>query len=152
MIELSAPFGWCGSPSSYELFGGAISYMHSKAGFSAYHWVDDHINCATAVGSGSADGEVSVRRAMSTVAGPTAINKDKFTGWKHNLRVLGLIFDTREPTVAVPSDKIEKACAAITRALSVSSLSRTQLYSVIGILRHVGTCIRPARAFLQRVR
>lgn len=152
MIELSVSFGWCGSPGYYELFGGAISYLRSKAGFFAYHWVDDDIISATAVGNGNDDTEASLRRAMATVLGPTAIDEGKFTGWEHNLRVLGLIFDTRESTVSMPSDKIEKARTAIYHALSVSALSRTKFNSLLGTLRHMATCIRPARAFLQPLR
>ncbi|KAF1783124.1 hypothetical protein GQ600_15561 [Phytophthora cactorum] len=28
MVELSAHFGWTGSPGFYEIFGGAISHIH----------------------------------------------------------------------------------------------------------------------------
>ncbi|ETL90058.1 hypothetical protein L917_11119, partial [Phytophthora nicotianae] len=43
VIELSAPFGWTGSPGFYEIFGGAITHVHgshtnalSPKGFFAY--------------------------------------------------------------------------------------------------------------------
>ncbi|ETP13204.1 hypothetical protein F441_11556, partial [Phytophthora nicotianae CJ01A1] len=57
VIELSAPFGWTGSPGFYEIFVGAITHVHgshtnalSPKGFFAYHWVDDHINVTPDVG------------------------------------------------------------------------------------------------------
>ncbi|TYZ67427.1 hypothetical protein PybrP1_004170, partial [[Pythium] brassicae (nom. inval.)] len=86
MIELYAPFGCCGSPGYYELLGDGISFLHPKAGHFTYHWVNDHINCSTTTDSSTADAEASLHRTMTTVLGPTAIHKDKFTGGTHNPR------------------------------------------------------------------
>lgn len=122
-----------------------------QAGFFAYHWVDDQINHVATVGFGPANPEVPLRQAISTVLGPTTINENKFTGWKHNLLVLGLLFDTRESTVSIPSYKVGETRTMIISALSVPSLSRTKFDSLVRTLRHMAMCIRLVCAFAQRL-
>jgi hypothetical protein len=158
VIDLFCPFGWTGSPSCYEVFGGAISHIHHRmpAPFATsnfpYHWVDDHI-CVAASDPRQCDFvESTLRRAMTTVLGARAINEAKFTGWLHQLKVLGLMFDTTEYTVSMPTSKISKAQLAVASTFHASSLSRSAYRSLLGSLRHVATCLRPARSFLQRLR
>ncbi|KAG2997504.1 hypothetical protein PC120_g21266 [Phytophthora cactorum] len=88
---------------------------------------------------------------MTVVMGPDAVNDDKFTTWRHRLTVLGLIFDTVAGTVAMPESKILKAKHLVAKAFHAASLSRTEYRSLLGSLRHVATCVRPTRVFLQRL-
>ncbi|OWZ18817.1 hypothetical protein PHMEG_0007024 [Phytophthora megakarya] len=52
----------------------------------------------------------------------------------------------------MPSDKIAKAEAIVTSTIRRSALGQNEYRSLLGCLRHVATCIRPARAFLQWLR
>ncbi|OWZ02502.1 hypothetical protein PHMEG_00025921 [Phytophthora megakarya] len=63
---------------------------------------------------------------MTSVMGPGTVNKEKFTPWSIQQKVLGLRQSTR--------------------------LTRTSYRSLLGSLRLFATCIRPARALLQRLR
>lgn len=159
IIDLFAPFGWTLSPAEYEIYGGAISYIHgsticsfSLQPFYSYHWVDDHVNVVSGPQEACDEADRSLRRAMTVVLGPYAVNEDKFTNWHHRLKVLGIIFDSVTCTVSMPSEKIAKARLRIMDAHQSASLSITELRSLLGSLRHVATCVRPARAFLQRLR
>ena len=158
IIELSAPFGWTGSPGFYEVLGGAISHVHGATGnaqnprgFFSYHWVDDHVMVGADEGSNLAECQRSLRCAMLQLAGPHAANEDKFTEWSTSLKVLGLVFDTVNDTVAMPPDKILKARGLVADAFHSTTLSRTAYRSLLGSLRHVATCVRPARPFIQRL-
>ncbi|KAG2990789.1 hypothetical protein PC120_g22845 [Phytophthora cactorum] len=53
--------------------------------------------------------------------------------------------------MAMPADKVDKAKARVQAALAASYLSRSDYRSLLGRLRHVATCVRPARPFLQRL-
>ncbi|KAE8909414.1 hypothetical protein PF001_g7393 [Phytophthora fragariae] len=159
VIELSAPFGWTGSPGIYEIVGGAISYIHGNHtnatypdGFFNYHWVDDHINVAVDVGSSCVEIDRSLRFAIVAVLGADAINDKKFTAWGTRQRVLGLEFDSTAESVSMPPDKVEKARRLVAAAYLASHLSRKAYRSLMGSLRHVATCVRAARPFLQRLR
>ncbi|OWZ02690.1 hypothetical protein PHMEG_00025709 [Phytophthora megakarya] len=159
VIELAAPFGWTGSPGFYEIFGGAISFIHGShtnadnpTGFFNYHWVDDHINVAADIGPSCLEIDRSLRYAMVVVLGANAVNVEKFTSWATCQRVLGLLFDSDTETVSMPDAKIQKARGIVASAFFASSLSRKAYRSLMGSLRHVATCIRAARPFLQRLR
>ncbi|OWZ09948.1 LOW QUALITY PROTEIN: hypothetical protein PHMEG_00017272 [Phytophthora megakarya] len=159
VIDMSAAFGWSGSAGTYGVLGGAVAFIHGNhtdathdAGFFSYHWVDDHINVAPDVGSHCSNVDRSLRYAMTTVMGPGAVNEEKFTPWSTQQKVLGLVFDTSTHTVAMPASKIAKAQRIVEDAIRSHSLTRIAYRSLLGSLRHVATCIRPARAFLQRLR
>ncbi|RLN54448.1 hypothetical protein BBJ29_007964 [Phytophthora kernoviae] len=159
VIELSAPFGWTGSPGFYEIFGGAISHVHGPhtnavcpTGFFNYHWVDDHINVAADVGLSCKGMDRSLRFAMVAVLGAEAINDKKFTNWSTSQRVLGLEFDSAAGLVSMPVTKTQKARHILAAAYSSTTLTRKVYRSLMGSLRHVATCIRAARPFLQRLR
>ncbi|EGZ18503.1 hypothetical protein PHYSODRAFT_332284 [Phytophthora sojae] len=89
---------------------------------------------------------------MTLILGLDAVNDDKFTPWATSQKVLGLVFNTIAGTVSIPADKIVKARALVTDAYNTRALSRNQYRSLLGSFRHVTTCIRPAKAFLQRLR
>ncbi|ETI38120.1 hypothetical protein F443_16067 [Phytophthora nicotianae P1569] len=158
IIELSAPFGLTGSPGFYEIFGGAISYVHgshanhvSPNGFFSYHWMDDHINVFPNIGLACNEMDRSLRYAMAAVLGSDAINTENFTNWSTRQRVLGLEFDSEAEQVSLPDTKIIKTRRIVGSAYSVKSLCHKAYRSLMGSLRHVATCIRAARPFLQRL-
>ena len=147
IIELSAPFGWTGSPGFCEVLGGAIAHVHGATtndahprGFFSYHWVDDHVLVAPAVKDNLVECERSLRMSMLQVAGPAAANENKFTGWATSLKVLGLQFDTQANTVAMPPDKIAKARGIVAHAYDQATLHRTDYRSILGSLRQPPPC------------
>ncbi|POM81675.1 Hypothetical protein PHPALM_323 [Phytophthora palmivora] len=149
VIELSAPFGWTGSPGFYDIFGGAISHVYGDhmnticpTGVFNYHWGDDHID---------RKGSLSPL-CMVAVLGGDAINDMKFTGWSTGQHVLGLQFDSAAGRVSMPATKILKARRIVVDAYSSSTLSHKMYRSLKGKLRHVATCIRAACLFFQRLR
>jgi len=159
VIDLAAAFGWTGSSGTYGVLGGAGAHIHSScvnsahaAGFYNYHWVDDHVNVAPDTCTNCADIDRSLRQAMTVVMGLAAVTEHKFTPWSTQLKVLGLIFDTVARTVAMPHSKIIKAHHLVRHATHTCSLTRGEYRSLLGSLRHVATCVRPARVFLQRLR
>ncbi|KAF1785399.1 hypothetical protein GQ600_23874 [Phytophthora cactorum] len=148
--------GHCGSCG---VIGGAIAHLHGNPanryysdGHFNYYYIDDHINIAADIGSNCSDAEQSLRHSMITVLGHGAINEEEFTSWSSRQKILGLIFDTVAGTVAMPEEKIEKAKACVASAISTKSLSRSEYRPLLGRLRHVATCVRPARSFLPRLR
>eukprot|EP00644_Phytophthora_capsici_P005661 jgi/Phyca11/98350/e_gw1.2.607.1 len=68
-----------------------------------------------------------------------------------HINILGLVFDSETTTVSMPETKITKARDCVRAALNSPSLGRSHYRSLLGRLRHVATCLRPARPFLQRL-
>ncbi|ETM35788.1 hypothetical protein L914_17368 [Phytophthora nicotianae] len=153
-------FGWCGSLAWYFLPGTLINGLYEQTPcwtpanlrtLKGLFWCDDHtciepedeLRCFRA--------NLVLRRSMTTVLGPSAINKRTFTEWSECGKALGLICDTRNGTVTIPKEKIMKAELRVSTMLSCGTATKTQLLQLLGSLRHVTTCCPPARAFYQRL-
>ncbi|KAG3236460.1 hypothetical protein PI124_g18530 [Phytophthora idaei] len=89
---------------------------------------------------------------MVAILGADVINTEKFTEWETRQRVLGLEFDPIDEVVVMPLAKIRKARGIVASTYCSSSLTRKGYRSLMGSLRHVATCIRPASPCLQRLR
>ncbi|GMF23714.1 unnamed protein product [Phytophthora fragariaefolia] len=82
VIDLACGFGWCGSPAFYSLAGTIINarYEHGNRltrQFTGNVWCDDHTCIEVDVKTRCTDANISLRQAMATVLGPTAINELK---------------------------------------------------------------------------
>ncbi|KAG3006666.1 hypothetical protein PC121_g17738 [Phytophthora cactorum] len=159
VTDLTAAFGWTGSPGTYGMLGGAVVFQHRSSAnasqpseFYNYNWVDDHVNVASDEGSKCAEFDRSLRWAMTIIMGPAAMNEDNLTPWRTRLKVLGLVFDTTAGTVTMPLSKIAKTKGLVARAFHASGISRSKYRALLGSLGHVATCVRPARVFIQRLR
>eukprot|EP00644_Phytophthora_capsici_P016889 jgi/Phyca11/125587/e_gw1.59.132.1 len=156
IIDMSAPFGWSGSPPFYSAFGGAISWLvgnespYSLSGgvyrdsepFFPYEWVDDHILVEADTPGRLVTAMTALRLAMLAVLGPRAINEKKFSQWSTSVEVLGLEFDTEKRTVSMPEAKIRKAQARVEGLAASKDASRHDLECLLGCLRHVSACLR----------
>ena len=171
-LDLSGPFGWCGSPPFYVVFGRAISFLVSQESpsslnptlsndtepFWALEWMDDHILIELVTQSGpeaiparATAAETALRLGMMAVLGPTSINESKFKAWTPNLHALGLIWHLNETTVSMPAAKIQRATERVDALLLRGRATKTALLQVLGSLRHVCSCAPAARAFYQRL-
>ncbi|KAE9059318.1 hypothetical protein PF007_g30997, partial [Phytophthora fragariae] len=163
IIDMAAPFGWSGSPPCYALFGRAISWRWGSISpasvsdavdenpFFPYEWVDDHILVEPDVDDRLQLAEATLRHAMLAILGPRSINEAKFSPWASELVALGLRWNTVRRTVSIPSEKISKARTRVMNMQKKGKASKTELYKMLGSLRHVAVCLRTAKPFYQRL-
>ena len=164
VVDLCCFFGWTDSPGHYWVAGDAIKHLHSlgrpcwpdqPAGgqdvFDSKAWCDDHTCIEPDIDPRLVEAELSLRRSMVTVLGPEACNEDKFSTWFVRGTTLGLDWDLQAETASMPEAKITKAIARIDALLAARSATRSVLNQLLGSLRHVVTCVRPAASFFQRV-
>lgn len=62
------------------------------------------------------------------------------------------MFDSTAGTVSMSTTKVAKAERIVAAALESTTLWCSECRSLLGCLRHVATCVRTARALLQRLR
>lgn len=160
VIDLSAPFGWSGSPAYYGAFGGAITWLvgtNSPAtvsdsddsdAFFGYEWVDDHILIEPDRDNRLELAESTLRLSMMTVLGPNSINDAKFSPWPTELQALGLVWNTVDRTVSMPLDKVQNVVAELKRyyAPRRSSSSSSRSCSVAFAISPPA-CGQPSRSF-----
>ena len=64
---------------------------------------------------------------------------------------LGILINTENGTVSIPQDKLRQICDAVHHWLGKTSCTKRQLQSILGMLLYVHKCVKPARAFLNRM-
>ena len=64
---------------------------------------------------------------------------------------LGILINTENGTVSIPQDKLRQICDAVRHWLGKTSCTKRQLQSILGMLLYVHKCVKPARAFLNRM-
>ncbi|EGZ08790.1 hypothetical protein PHYSODRAFT_525700, partial [Phytophthora sojae] len=126
LIDLSAPFGWSGSPPFYGAFGRAITWLVQQNSPSTVH-------------------------AMLAILGPRAINEENFSHWETRLNALGLTWDTVNRTVSIPGTKIKKALERVRTVKQSKTVTKSDMMKLLGSLRHICSCLRTTRPFYQRL-
>ncbi|GMF53678.1 unnamed protein product [Phytophthora fragariaefolia] len=130
VIELSAPFGWSGSPGFYEIVGGAISYIHGNHtnapypdGFFNYHWVDDHIMAPWTLGPHVTK---SIGRFGSLWPPFWALTLSTTRSLQHGVpaNAYSVWSSTLPQSVSMPPEKVEKIRRIVAAAYLASHLSR----------------------------
>ncbi|ETM41473.1 hypothetical protein L914_12751, partial [Phytophthora nicotianae] len=81
----------------------------------------------------------------------TTVYEKKFSIWFKEGKPLGLNWNLNALTVSMPPEKMTKALTWIREVIGRERTTRTQLNNLVGSLRHVVTCIRPAASFFQRI-
>ena len=162
-MDMSAPFGWNGSPNMYCIFGDGITWLVRRESpasinpslscdttkFWCYNYMDDFIIIELDDGQRLPCAELALRLAMIATLGPEAMNQKKFQPWQSTFIALGLKWDVQKATVSMPEDKIAKANDRVMAILKRKTATRSDLEKLLGSLRHVASCVRPARAFYQ---
>ena len=162
-MDMSAPFGWNGSPNMYCVFGNGITWLVGRESpasinptmscdarpFWCYNYMDDCIILEVDEGYRLSFACIALKLAMIATLGPEAMNLQKFQPWQSVFIALGLRWDLTRATVSMPQDKIDKAQERLLAIHRRRTASRTELEKLLGSLRHVASCFRPARAFYQ---
>lgn len=165
VIDMALPFGWTGSPKYYSVIGNGMSWLVGQQSpntinphlwsdavpFFAYEWVDDHIFIELDTPGRLLGAELTFRLTLLATLGPHALNEAKYPPWATSFKALGLIWDLHEHTVSMPAPKIQKARLRVLTLLVERTSSKTAYLQVLGSLRHVCSCLPPARPFFQRI-
>ena len=167
-IDLAATFGCRSSPGFYSLFGRAVSFLLSKTKSSVadilrdtnlvdvlrepyfiFEWVDDHILIEVDAPYRLCEAELSLRESMVNIFGPHAVKESKFQPWSSVQRALGLEWDIDAGIVTMPHAKVLKAISRLENFLTLDSAPIRTYNQLLGSLRHVASCFRSTKSFLQ---
>ncbi|OWZ10528.1 LOW QUALITY PROTEIN: hypothetical protein PHMEG_00016613 [Phytophthora megakarya] len=144
-IDLALPFEWTGSAAHYGLFGKAITHRIRRESPNSLKSIEFDIgNQLEACGG-------ALRLAMTAVLGPSAANTKRFTAWSTKQDDLGLEWDANAMTVSIPDRKITNTLLRLQAILVLPTMTRTDVAKLLGSLRHICSCIRPAKPFFQRL-
>ena len=76
---------------------------------------------------------------------------EKIEGPATSLTFLGIVIDTLSLQLRLPEEKLASISAALEKWLSRKCATKRELLSLIGILHHAASIVRPGRSFLRRL-
>ncbi|ETI34057.1 hypothetical protein F443_19361 [Phytophthora nicotianae P1569] len=156
----TAVFGWTASPGCFAVFGKAARHYH-RYGYSyvlglpepfwIFQWVDDIVVIEVDIGDRLHCAEQRLRNAIKLVFGPDGWHEGKFTTWSRQIHAVAIDWNLVDLSVSIPQRKIHKMKSKVTEALDLQYITKKNLSSLVGVLRHVTTFIPIAKPFMQRL-
>ena len=161
-IALTAIFGYRDSPAIFALLAKAAQFYHrlgnsdldnTPTPFWNWVWVDDFVGIEPDIDNRLALSEHHLRKSFHLVFGSPGWNNDKYAPWSNFLHAVGLDWNLMNETVSMPTIKIEKAIFKVQECLDLieqrQAPSLKMWRSLVGTLRHVGSCVPAATPFYQ---
>ncbi|KAF1793039.1 hypothetical protein GQ600_3177 [Phytophthora cactorum] len=124
VIDMSAAFGWTVSSGTHGILGGTVAFLYGS---------------------------------LTNVSQPSGFYKYHWVDDHVNVTSddganYAEVFDTTAGAIVIPLSKIAKTKRLVACAFHASGISRSDYRALLGSLRHVATCVRPARGFILRLR
>ena len=79
------------------------------------------------------------------------MNADKRTPPTRSLTCLGICIDIEKSTLSIDNGKVEAIYEHCVNTINRKTISRRQLQSLLGKCLYLHKCMRPARAFVNRI-
>ena len=159
-IALTAIFGYRDSPAIFAILAKAAQFFHRMGKSEIYNvltpfhswiWVDDFIGIEPDINDRLLQSEIRIRSSFHLVFGSPGWNDEKFAPWSNLLHAVGLNWNLMNGTVSMPDVKIIKTIRKVQQCLDLvhrGCLPTLQSWrSLVGTLRHIGSCIPSARPF-----
>lgn len=149
-VDAMLPFGLRSAPKIFTAVADALEWCFRQERVTLVdHYLDDYITMGppgTSVCQSNLDHityvceQLGVPLALEKLAGPTTC-----------LEFLGIEIDTREGVLRLPADKQARLQSALRHWSHRRACKRKQLESLIGIMHHTATVIKPGRSFLRHM-
>ena len=147
-IDQSVPFGYRHDSIFFEKVTDSIRLIMRKHGFhDLFNYVDGIIQCGT---------PSKIHPAFQFLVDlldqlGLTLNSKKLVSPTTSMVCLGILIDTETRTMSVPPEKIENIVKMCDEWQNKKFCSKRELQSLLGSLLYVSKCVRPARAFLNRM-
>ena len=146
-LDLGVAFGWIHGSSSFQLVADVITHIMKHKGFQTFAYIDDFM---------FVNSKPKAQQAFDTLTDllqelGLPMNADKRTPPTRSLTCLGICIDIENNTLSIDSEKIEAIYEHCVNIIHRKTISRRQLQSLLGKLLYLHKCVKPARAFVNRI-
>ena len=118
-----------------------------QRGFCVIDYIDDYVGVGVPdVASASF---ASLFKLMNDLG--LTISDSKLVPPSTQVVCLGVLINTENGTVSIPPDKLSQINDTVRQWMKKITCTKRQLQSLLGLLLYVPKCVRPARAFLNRM-
>ena len=121
-----------------------MHHVMRQRGFCAIDYIDDYFGVGVACTS-----FVSLFKLMNDLG--LTISDSKLVPPSTQVVCLGVLINTENGTVSIPPDKLSQINDTVRQWMQKITCTKRQLQSLLGLLLYVHKCVKPARAFLNRM-
>lgn len=146
-IYVSQIFGLRSSAMACQRTTNCVTYIYNSAGYDCCNYLDDFGGC---------DFPCRAQLAFETLGFLL-----QALGLKENIQkavepstlmvFLGILFNSEDMTLTIPEEKLFQTRMLLREWLCRVSCTFKELQSLLGTLQHVSSCVRPGRAFINRM-
>ena len=146
-IDMCVPFGMHHRSQIFQRPSDAVRYIMRQRGFQIIDYIDDYVGFGVPqVGRASFASLFALKNDLGlTISDKTLVPPST------QVVCLGSLIDTKKGTVSIPPDKFCQINDTITEWLARKICTKHQLQSLLGLLLYIHKCVKPARAFLNRM-
>ena len=121
-----------------------ITHLFSLRGYSCTNYIDDFGGCDTP------DRAFDAFHQLQTLFLELGLESspEKDSPPATNMIFLGILFDTVDMTLSIPSAKIQELLARIQQLICRRRIAHHDLQSLLGLMSFVTACVHPARIFM----
>ena len=149
-LDRALPFGLRSAPKIFNALADFVTWILASSGIQyQLHYLDDFLFLVSPSSSKGEQILSVVLEILQRLGIPVALNKTE--GPTTVLIFLGILIDTHNFELRLPSDKLQRLKELITQWSSKRFCSRSELESLTGHLSHAATVIRQGRTFLRQL-
>ena len=149
-VDGMLPFGLRSAPKIFNSVADAVEWCVAREGVEhIFHYLDDF----AVVGPLDSDTCMLYLHKLKSICIELGIPlaTEKQDGHTPVITLLGIIIDTTKGELRLPGDKLQRLLQAVSEWGKRKVCTRRELESLIGVLQHAATVIKPGRSFLGRV-
>ena len=149
-VDGMLPFGLRSAPKIFNSVADAVEWCVAREGVEhIFHYLDDF----AVVGPPDSDTCMLYLHKLKSICVELGIPlaTEKQDGPTPVITLLGIIIDTTKGELRLPEDKLQRLLQAVSEWGKRKVCTRRELESLIGVLQHAATVIKPGRSFLGRV-
>ena len=149
-LDTALPFGLRSAPKIFSAVADGLLWAMACNGIQeGIHYLDDFLLAGKADTLECASALDTAFRTCREVGFPVAMNKVE--GASTNLTFLGILFDTAAGQLHLPQDKLGKILHELERWSQRKVCTKRELLSIIGLLQHIASIVKPGRIFLRHL-
>ena len=146
-IDTCLPFGTRHGSQIFQRLSDAVRHIMRQRGFCVIDYIDDYVGMGV---PGVARASFASLFSLMKELGLT-ISDSKLVPPSTKVVCLGVLIDTEKGTVSIPPDKLRQVNDTVRHWMTKDTCTKRQLQSLLGLLLCVHKCVKPARAFLNRM-
>ena len=147
-LDLAPSFGCRMSAMACARTTAAVTWLLKKQGLEVLRYLDDFASADSTLEKSTYS---YTKFTQLTARLGLQLSEHKCVPPTKKLTWLGFTVCTDTMTLTLPNDKVQEAITLCNSWLEKTTATRKELASLFGVLKHIASCVNPAKRFLARI-